>query len=266
MASTHATHPTRQGWSSWITHPAARTLAGAMALAVVLAPGCATPDPLTPPRQLLSPYATQGAEPIWAVVPLRNESGTTAADRFATSDRLVATITQAQGLRALPLNRTIDAMASLEMAEPSGPEDLDRLARLLGADGVIVGSITAYDPYEPQLGIALALYARPGALSDAAAEPLDTRRLVEQPTDYDFFRQVEAGRRPASSVAYVFDGRDHDVQQRVRRFAEGRSAEPSALGWRTYLKSMPDFERFAVWEATEGLLEREWIRLASAAG
>jgi hypothetical protein len=228
-------------------------------------PGCAKPDPLKPPQQLISPYSSSPGEPVWAVVPLRNESGTTAVDTLAVSDTLVATITQARGLRALPLNRTLDAMAAMEMAHPQTPADLDRLARTVGADGVIVGSITAYDPYEPILGIALGLYARPGALEcgDPASMDIDPRQLREQPTEYDYFgtQQLE-GRGPASSVMLVLDGRDHDVQMRVRRYAEGRHEGVSSLGWQRYLRAMPEYERFVAFEAVGQLLQREFVRLA----
>ncbi len=220
---------------------------------------------MRPPQQLISPYASTPAEPVWAVVPLRNESGTTAVDPLAFSDTLVATITQARGLRALPLNRTLDAMAAMGMARPETPADLDRLARTLGADGVIVGSLTAYDPYEPIVGVALALYARPGALEHASAAELDIdpRQLREQPTEYDYFGTQQAGGRgPASSVMLVLDGRDHDVKMRVRRYAAGRTETVSSLGWERYLKSTPEYERFVTFEALGLLLQREWVRLA----
>lgn len=230
----------------------------------LLIAGCAKPDPLKPPQQLLSPYATTPAEPVWAVVPLRNESGTSAVKPMEVSDTLVATITQARGLRALPLNRTLDAMAAMEMAYPQTPADLDRLARTLGADGVIVGSITAYDPYEPIMGIALGLYARPGALERPGAEEpmLDPRDLRDEPTTYDHFgTQRSMGRGPASSVMLVLDGRDHDVKMRVRRYAEGRGEAVSSLRWERYLRSMPEYERFVAFEAVGQLLQREWVRL-----
>ena len=236
-----------------------------MFILTALLVGCATKDPLSPPQQLISPYASAPAEPVWAVVPLRNESGTSSADVLAISDTLVATITQARGLRALPLNRTLDAMASLEMAHPQTPEDLERLARALGADGVVVGSLTAYDPYEPIMGVALALYARPGALGRAGAGPItiDPRQLREQPTEYDYFGlQQASGQGPASSVMLVLDGRDHDVRMRVRRYAQGRVEGVSALGWERYVRSMPEYERFVTFEVIGLLFQREWIRLA----
>jgi len=227
--------------------------------------GCAKPDPLTPPQQLMSPYASTPAEPIWAIVPLRNESGTSAVDVLELSDTLVATVTQARGLRALPLNRTLDAMQAMEMARPETPADLDRLARTLGADGLIVGSVTAYDPYEPVVGLSLALYARAGMLEQPGGLDLDidARQLREQPTEYDYFgTQQAAGRGPASSVMLVLDGRDHDVRMRVRRYADGRRDSVSALGWERYLRSMPEYERFVAFEAVGALLQREWVRLA----
>lgn len=236
-----------------------------MLILAALIGGCAGKDPLSPPQQLISPYASTPAEPIWAVVPLRNESGTSAANVLALSDTLVATITQSRGLRALPLNRTLDAMASLEMAHPQTPADLERLARVLGADGIIVGSLTAYDPYEPIVGVALALYARPGALQHAGTAALDInpRQLREQPTDYDYFGQQQAlGQGPASSVVLVLDGRDHDVRMRVRRYAQGRSDHVSSLGWERYLRSMPEYERFVTFEVIGLLFQREWVRLA----
>ncbi len=240
-------------------------IALSLSVVVSLVSGCAKPDPLRPPQQLISPYASTPSEPVWAVVPLRNESGTTAVDRLVVSDTLVATITQVQGLRALPLNRTLDAMASLEMVHPETPADLDRLARAVGADGVVVGSITAYDPYAPVMGIALGLYARPGSLARGGSTEIeiDPRNLRDEPTDYDYFgTQSLEGRGPASSVMLVLDGRDHDVKMRVRRYAEGRQETVSSLGWERYLRSMPSYERFVTYESVGLLLRREWVRLA----
>jgi len=55
------------------------------------------------------------------------------------------------------LNRTIAAMRALRMSDLKSPAEVRQLASELGVDGVIVGSITAWDPYDPpKLGIALA--------------------------------------------------------------------------------------------------------------
>jgi hypothetical protein len=161
------------------------------------------------------------------------------------------------------LNRTIAAMRALEMTELSSPAEALRLATELGADGLIVGSITAYDPYNPpKLGLALALYARPGSQA-RPGEAIDTRTLTYQPTDYSYFpRSNFKGEAPASVASVYLDGKNHQVQMDVKAYAEGRLDGGSALGWRRYLSSMDLFSEFAAWAAVRRVVEHEWIRLA----
>lgn len=231
--------------------------------------GCAarSDDQLTAPRQLVAPYDTSRSEPVWAVFPLRNESGTSAASSAAISDAIVAAAAQTRGLRVLPLNRTLEAMMALQLERLDGPDDASALAEAMGVDGLILGSITAYDPYTPTLGLSLALYIRPGALQTGAAQlDLDARALVWQPTDYAFFTTSAYEDRPASAVSEHLDGKSHAVQLAVRDFAEGRSDPVSSLGWRRYLASMGLFTEFAAWHTVGRLLDHEWIRLASGSG
>jgi hypothetical protein len=234
------------------------------ALAMAVLGGCAgDPDRLAPPVEHAAPYDLAGGQPLWAVVPLRNESGTDAADIGQVTDAVVAAVGRTRGLRALPLNRTLEAMRSLQMQELRSPADIERLAAALGADGVIVGSITAYDPYEPVMGLSLALYARPGSLAARGMETIDTRKLSYQPTDYRYFpRSNFAGPGPASAASEHLDGKNQGVQLDVREYAQGRSDPATALGWKRYLKSMGLFTEFAAWHTVGRLLDQEWVRLA----
>jgi hypothetical protein len=235
------------------------------ALTAPLLGGCAGRDRLVAPSEHRAPYDTSRGQPMWAVVPLRNESGTSAADAAAISDAVVGAAAQTKGLRVLPLNRTIEAMRALEMAGPQSPDDLKKLAEALGVDGVIVGSITAYDPYDPVLGLALALYTRPGSLAARTAEPIDTRTLSFQPTDYKYFPQSNFKEAPASVASLHLDGKNQGVQMEVREYAKGRTEAESALGWRRYLKSMGLFTEFSAWVAVGRLLDQETLRLAEPA-
>lgn len=241
----------------------AQTMLFLMAVAATLAGGCAArQDRLTAPPERRAPYETAAGEPIWAVAPLRNESGTSAVDIGAISDAVVGAAAQTSGLRVLPLNRTIEAMRALEMPAARSPDDLKKLAEALGADGIIVGSVTAYDPYDPVLGLALALYARPGSLTARSGEAIDTRTLVFQPTDYRYFPQSNFKEAPASAVSLHLDGKNQGVQMDVRAYAEGRTERGTALGWRRYLKSMGLYTEFAAWAAVGRLLDQEALRLA----
>lgn len=237
--------------------------------AAALAAGCAQGEKLVPPRTHTAPYNAAGGDVLWAVVPLRNESGAGIADAYDVSDKVVAAAAQVRGVRVLPLNRTIAVMRAMNLTALQTPADAKRLAAELGVDGLILGSVTAWDPYNPpKLGLALALYSRGGAMDAAApapAAPLDTRTLRYQPTDYRYFPRSSFDNAPASVVSEYFDGKNHQVLMDVRAYAEGRHDPATALGWRRYLASMDLFTEFAASHTVGRLLEHEWLRLAKAA-
>lgn len=241
----------------------ARALFGA-ALLSCLAAGCGTnKGQLVAPHTLGAPYDTSRGEVLWAVVPLRNESGTTIADSYEISDKVVAAAAQVRGVRMLPLNRTIATMRALKMTGLASPADAKRLASEMGVDGLIVGSITAWDPYDPpKLGLALALYTRPGAMDRPGTDTLDTRTLEYQPTDYQYFPRSSYDSAPASVVSEFLDGKNHQVLMDVRTYATGRHDPNTALGWHRYLASMDLYSEFAAWHTVGRLIDHEWIRLA----
>lgn len=227
-----------------------------------LLPGCARPPELVPPEVLVAPYrAGLDAEPLWAVAPLRNESGTTIADALKVSDAVIAKLAEVRGLTVLPLNRTIAAMRALRMPAIATPEDARRLADALGADTLVVGTVTAYDPYNPpKLGITLAIYGRsptptesvdPAALGSAARESASNLRTSNPDA-------------PLSVAQVYLDGANHGVLMELKRYSEGRRDDSSALGWRRFLASMDDFTEFAAYSAVSKLMARERLRSVRA--
>lgn len=233
-----------------------------VAAAVVLAlAGCGvTREPrLTAPRAIVAPYDTSRGEVLWAVVPLRNESGTSLVDVGAMSDKLVAAVEEVRGVRCLPLNRTIQAMNVLGYTTLRTPAEARSLAQAMGVDGVLVGSVTAYDPYVPTLGLSLALYSRPGTMAPGR-QPLDPRTLTVQSRDSEPGRwSREEG--PVAVVSEHLDGKNHQVLMDVRSYAAGRDKQPSALGWRRYTASMHLFSEFAAYHVVDTLIKEEWSRL-----
>jgi hypothetical protein len=235
----------------------------ALALTVVaLTIGGCQSSTLTPPNVLVSPYDSARGEALWAVAPLMNESGTTILELDAISDAVVRACQQIEGIRCLPLNRTLAEMRGLGLQTIGSPEEAAALAARLGVNGLIVGTISDYNPYEPPtLGLSLALetgesFVEPGGLSldglrggvtgAGAGETGSTTRYAE---------------RPVASMAAVFDGRNHATQMEVRRYAVGRQEAGSARGWRTYLSSMPLFTEFAAHAAVSRLLDEERLRV-----
>lgn len=242
--------------------------AAAMAVLGALLTGCAKAPELVAPEVLVSPYDTAGADVLWAVVPLANESGTSTVDPLAVSDQLVAKITEVEGLAGVPMNRTLAAMRSLGMNAVRSGADARRLAETLGADGIIVGTITAYDPYNPpKIGLALALFARePSATGVSTSESVEPRKLQRAYSEGGPVPGGPIGERPAVVVSEELEGANHAVQMSVKRYAEGRHSPTSALGWKRYLASMDLYTEFASYWTVKRLLDEERMRLAKPAG
>lgn len=242
--------------------PCALFVRTAVALVASLAlAGCASPPELVPPGVVVSPYAADAA---LAVIPLRNESGASFLDSDAVTDAVIAELAQTRGLRCLPLNRTIEAMRALQLPAVTTPIEAQQVARALGVDGIVAGTITAYDPYDPPvIGISLALYAQP-SLGGQTGGPLDDPRLLAfQATDSGY--TGGSSNEPASVESVHLDARSHDVLLALKRYATGRTEAKTSLDWRAYTASMGLYTRFGAHEAVRGLLDHEWLRLARLA-
>jgi hypothetical protein len=232
-------------------------------VASVILAGCSsTPrDTLRAPRTTIAPYNQLEGDVVWAVAPLTNESGVSIARTDALADSLVGAITDVQGISCLPFNRTLAAMQALNLRAVRTPSEAQMLANALGADGIVVGTITSYDPYTPELGVALALYAKPGSLRtrEQAWNPKDLRTATsESPGTFAI-----AG-EPLAQVHERFDAKNNQVLMDVQAFADGREKHATALGWRRYLASMDLFSQFAMARAADALVQQEWVRLARA--
>jgi hypothetical protein len=237
-----------------------------VALGAAVLAGCACSDQkLVAPAVTVAPYDISRGEVLWAVVPLRNESGTSLVNIGALSDKLVKAVEEVRGIRAVPLNRTIQAMQALGMPTLQNPADARKLAQAMGVDAVLVGSITAYDPYTPELGLAVALYSRPGAMAQGQQHNLDTRTLTARPTDTDpsLWTRNEG---PIAVVSEQLDAKNNQVLLDLKAYAQGREKGPSALGWKRYAASMDLFSEFAAYHAVDGLVKQEWTRLPGGVG
>lgn len=171
---------------------------------------------------LYSPYSTRR---VWAVAPLHNESGSLQADGVLLADHLARQLENASNIDVLPVNRTLAAMETIGLAEVSGPEQALRLLGAMGVDGLVVGTITAYDPYDPpKLGLAIELYTSQRA---EQANPVDVRQLARAATDEAVLPPpAERGvPQPVNTVSAFFDAADPNVRGMLRRYAEDRGAD-----------------------------------------
>ena len=243
------------------------TSLAAVILAAVLVAGCQPREPaLVAPNPLVAPYPSSGNAPLplWAVAPFNNESGTSTVDQLAVSDAVVAKASEVRGLATIPLNRTLAAMRSMRMDAVRSPSDARRLAQAVGADAIIIGSITAYDPYNPpKVGLTLGLFFSPQSRLVNPQQPFDPVTLSTAPNDRQTFPITSS--EPESIIADYLDAANHAVQIDLQSYAEGRYERTNPLGWRKYLVSMDLYTEFAAFQAVRHLLEAERARLAGTA-
>lgn len=218
-------------------------------------------------RTVGDPDAAAGLYParqVWAVAPLRNESGSQAVDTARVADHLARQLELAPGIDVLPVNRTLAAMDALGMPVVTDKNAAIALRRTLGVDALIVGSVTAWEPYTPpKLGLAVELYGnvdRPWfatpesvrALSRAATDEMSRPMAVETHQD-----------QPLTVVSGYFDGASPAIRQSIERYANRRGGhEDMVAAWRPYMLSMDLFTEYAATRVRERLLDAEAGRLA----
>jgi hypothetical protein len=212
--------------------------------------------------RMTSPYPHRM---VMAVVPPRNESGSTHADPLRIADHLTQRLTLVEGLEVLPVNRVLSAMEALQM--PDGPTDQAQallLRQTLGVDGLVIGSITAWDPYDPpKIGLLVELYMEP---IGPDGQPIDVRALA--------WAAVDEESRPAASPtlgthdqpvtvsASHYDAADPIVRDALHRYATERGVDPEdEHSYRLYRLSMDLFSEFASHQAVAHLLQAERHRL-----
>jgi hypothetical protein len=236
---------------------AAVRCAGVIILALTLA-GCASKERLEAPGVLASPY---GQPRLFAVAPLHNESGVSIVKPDRVADLFLEQLEEVRGVDTVPVNRVLSAMQRLDMRSVSSPRDAYSLMNTLGVDGLIVGTVTAYDPYPPpKLGAAVQLYLRERPAAWSSIDPIViTRAPTERPTLPAPGALSDSA--PAAQAAGVFDARNHQTLAELESYAAGRVEPGSPHGSRIYLMSMEMYTQFVAYRLISELLESERSRL-----
>lgn len=225
--------------------------AGLVTTALIAVLGCDSQPKLVQPSSLNSPWPTSQT---WAVVPFANESGVSIVDTFAIADSFQAEIDGVEGISCLPVNRTVAAMRAANLRSLQSDADVHLLMETLGVDGLVVGTVTAYDPYRPlQLGIAAQVYTgtkppeptSPNLESMTMATTEGTKAADVAPTG------------PSSQYSRVYDASNHDVLALLASYASGRVDPKSGAGAAVYTLTMSSYQRFVAYDVTRQLLMNE---------
>lgn len=210
----------------------------------------------TPVPRLMAPYQERQ---VWAVAPLRNESGSYQADGVKVADQLARQFEQADGIDVVPVSRVLAAMDALKMGAVASPQDAMRLRQVLGVDGLVVGTLSTWDPYDPpKLGLAVELYVDPDR---DRRERIDVRGLSRAAVDEDSRISSSPTGQPVTTVSAVYDAADPATRQWLQRYVVGRGPTDRATDWRTYRMSMDLYTEFVSYAVSWRLLHAEGRRM-----
>jgi hypothetical protein len=191
---------------------------------------------------------------VWAVAPAVNLSGQREVDPLLQADIAYQQLQHVRGLTVVPVNRVAEVYASLRIEKVQSAEQAAIVCDLLGCDGLVVPSVTAYDPYNPpKFGGSLQLFRKPNKFTrpeqvdpralSRAATPMENESLPPRP---DFVQAVG-----------MYDAANGSVREAVLRYADGRNDPIGPMGSKEYFVSMERYCGFAYHELIEQLLRQQ---------
>ena len=174
------------------------------------------------------------------------------------TDSLVLETASIDGIDVLPLNRTLEVMLALDIGLDGipSPSEYRQICNVLGADGILVGTIMAYNPYQPlRLGSSIQLIRPQGRNSRITMDPRSlTMALGEAPSAAS--RATSSGFGVPIQASGIFDAENHGVLLAMEAYSEGRSTHNLArsdLG--LYHLDMDDYAEFVFHQLLSRLLD-----------
>jgi len=210
------------------------------------------------PRSMINRYPECST---YAVAPVLNFSGQFDLDPVRAADLLASELGEVQGISVLPVNRVVAYLAMQGKQQIESPAHAVQVARAIGADALLVGGITEYDPYTPIVGLALQIYT---VSSSPPAAPVDAVAASREARLAGHTAAMPPGPSPAGQVQRVYNARHDDVVKAVKVYAKSRSQGENPFGWREYVTVQTSFLRFCWHDAVSRLLWQEAERRSAS--
>jgi hypothetical protein len=188
---------------------------------------------------------------VWAVAPAQNLSGERAVDPLLQADLVYQQLQSVRGVKAIPVNRVIEVYGALQLNEVASEQQAALVCDLLGADGLLVPTVTAYDPYNPpKLGVSLQLFAKPASYS--RPDGLDPRELSRMASPGA--TESIPSNAQIMQVVGIYDASVGSIREKLAEYADGRNDPVGPMGAKEYLLSMDRYCGFVYHDLIEQLL------------
>jgi hypothetical protein len=206
------------------------------------------------------PYGTEATVNLpgksaqtWAVAPAVNLSGQQEVDPLLHGDLVFQQLQQVRGLTVIPVNRVAEVYVSLGIDRLQNEQQAAVVCEALGADGLVVPTVTIYDAYNPpKLGAALQLFKPQGAVTAKAG--LSPREIARQAAP-------SRDEPPPVAVRFVqvvgmFDAANGSTRSDLQYYAAGRFEPKGPLGVKEYLVNMDRYCGFVYHSLIRELLKK----------
>jgi len=185
-----------------------------------------------------------GAE-VWAVAPAINLSGHREVDAILQADLVYQELQTVRGMTVVPVDRVVQVYAGLGIDRVQSPQQAALVCDLLGASGLVIPTITAYDPYTPpKMAASLVLFRRPGGYVRPQSTNPAALLQDNQPTNAADLRQA----------VEMFDSQDGSVRKSLLAYANGRNDPNGPMAEREYFLSMDRYSLFVYHQLIAELL------------
>jgi hypothetical protein len=186
------------------------------------------------------------------VAPAVNLSGHREVDPILQADLVYQQLQQVRGLTVIPVNRVAEVYVALRIEQIQTEEQAALVCEMLGSDGLLVPTVTAWHPYNPpRMGAALQLFSS-NQVIQAKPAAIDARELVRQSAP---MQELALPRQTHfRQVVGMFDAANGTIRDRLGTYAAGRHDPVGPMGNREFVMNMDRFSGFAYHELITELL------------
>ena len=189
---------------------------------------------------------------VWAIAPAINISGESQIDPLLQSDLVYQEMQKIHGLTVIPVDRVVEVYVSLKIDKIQNERQANDICKALGCDGLVVPTVTAYDPYDPpKFGASLQLFTKPGTFGRM---PTIDPHALEQSRRPPRCRRCRR-RMNMAQVVEIYDASDGSVRDEVLAYSRGRTDPNGPLGVNEITQSMDRYCAFGYHELLNELIE-----------
>lgn len=285
---TRRTGGKRLSQTAWGAGRRLASLGGVLAAALLLLAGCSDAPAVREYGRESQVVLALSRPHVWAVAPAVNLSGQPSVDPLLQADLVYQQLQQVQGLTVIPVDRVVEALTAFGLNQVRTAEQAQAVCEVLGADALLIPTVTAWDPYDPpKMGATLSLFILPGRLaSDVSVDPRALARRATPMSDaetggFDGGAAVPGGgvavpgggvgrgRAPGGDGFFqasgMFDASHGSVREALFLHAYGRTEPLGPYGVREFLVSSDRYASFVYRQLTLRLFDQVFFLRSPAA-